>query len=947
MSKPLGVLPNAVDAALESEELEDDVGSSSKAALTRAATVVNYYTLPYEEQKDKLGEPLYKFLKSLDPQNTGVLTSDDIGKVQDILKVHRPGAGRQSAGISMDAFDDMDQDVVKEIISAWDANGDGRVSLKEIKSAAVAAREKNYQMRWLKMLVFGMLILALTMTVSNFVTAYFAIELAKEVKAERNSGTLKTSDGHTVKTASAEFKAQNGMLVAQDGSGTRRLQACANGDSSKNVTCGAETNALATRPAEIPKTLSSTIPDRLIKEMAKITITGVDKISHMTIHITGFSRALAPSKCGSLVYLSSQHGTITLDDTDLHFDASLAARAENLGIELGEMSAMGRRLSSGFMVAGLFSFFDDYEWECSSVLAPKSPTKPYVMHTLKKTPCPTAAACNSKLSTASGTVTLPGFDEESNAVVSAETIVETDKFVLSIRRFANHPYQQRVQLVDHVQKNVKTFQVFKGEGYFCQNDSYAAVVDNATDTMSSYFPAYQGKAARPEMQFHLPWGLQTVPARNVRVFRLQPKPDVDGALPLPVDYEDDETNLLPTQLSFIDARELDFDVEEIVVQNISENAAAYAQQLYNAYVVGCGETGNTNLEVPQMTSPLEEELTVVDFYVQQYIADDDMDRSIEMSEYWKKAMQIEDESNLQAEQTNQTRRLLSPRDRQRRLQFSGGQVLFELDMGSGSKLSASQGGAVGPDCLAVTGSMQNPGSPWQLSGTLALGMHCAAPANRFSVDGSVRLSYGWKMKKDFKLKVLFWKTKISFECGLELYGVIGGRAGEYSYDCGRRLDGISHDTGLQSTSNLTDPGDSAKEDNAAAEADRAMEEDEVSELDESLEESSESMTKTSASRALLSPRRLSGRRRRRRRRRMCPVAGFEVYAGIGLAGGCGVSRRRIGVSLEGGLGLTLGPWPAPLDARAKGSVSAKGCIKIGPFKGCVGLPSISLFDVDI
>jgi len=332
----------------------------------------------------------------------------------------------------------------------------------------------------------------------------------------------------------------------------------------------------------------------------------------------------------------------------------------------------------------------------------------------------------------------------------------------------------------------------------------------------------------------------------------------------------------------------------------------------------------------------------VDFYVQQYIKDDDLDLTHKHTEYWEKAMQVEDEANFEAEQGNLTRRLLSPRDRQRRLQASysvectdcpSAVPLFNVPLGAHSSLSASQGGALGPECLTVDAVMDNPTSPWKLDGSLALGRHCVAPANVFTVDGRVRLTYGWGMKKDFKLKVVFWSTKISFQCGLSLYGEIGGRSGQYSYDCGRRLDG--------STSNLTHPEENAKEEDAVDEVEKDVEEDEVSEFEENLEKPSGSMTEASPAR------RLSSRRRRRRRRRMCPAYGFEVYANIGLDGGCSVSRRRIGVTLSGGLGLTLGPWPKPLDARAKGTVTAKGCIKIGPFSGCMGLPSITLFDVGI
>lgn len=331
-----------------------------------------------------------------------------------------------------------------------------------------------------------------------------------------------------------------------------------------------------------------------------------------------------------------------------------------------------------------------------------------------------------------------------------------------------------------------------------------------------------------------------------------------------------------------------------------------------------------------MLSAVTENKDDVNFYAKLYEESDDEI----LSSYWIKAREEEDAANLKLESGG--RRLLTKRSPRNlaSISLSGG---FEVELSSKARIAASISG----NCFTVSGEIDNPASPWSFSGELNMGNGCQSPTNSFSVDGSVGIAYTWGIDKSYTLKVLLWKATINVECGLSIGGYVGGHVGSFKYDCGRRLGAAGEDpqeTDSDNGGNLTLEADAGAGTNEIGSA--GFDEEEDGRLSGQHADDSE---------ADADARRLFSRRRRtrRRRRRICTKTGFEILAGVGVSGGCSVSRRRIGVSLEGGLDLTLGPWPSPLDARAKATISAKGCIKIGPFGGCLTLPEVQLFDLNI
>jgi len=581
-------------------------------------------------------------------------------------------------------------------------------------------------------------------------------------------------------------------------------------------------------------------------------------------------------------------------------------------------------------VAGIFSFFEDYDWQCESIPAPQSPAAPYVMKTVKRVSCPPTSQCSSYMG---GGIMYPGYEEQTDSVIIAETLAETEDFFLSIQRYPNHPFQSLVTLTDHKSQTSRTMQIFNGSAQHCVPHNYSDAVGNATDSLSSYFAAYLGHESRPAEEFNLPWGNVTIPKRNVRAFRLQPREGVDGALPVPIDYDDDATTLLPTRLLFNGAEQMQLDVKEILVETLQQDAQAAALKLLRSINFIC-DSGI--VQTPVMLSAVTENKDDVDFYAKLY------DNSTEdlSSSYWIKAIEAEDAENLREE--SGARRLLSKRS-SRNL---GG---ISLDGGFDIQLSptASIYGQFVSNCLTVGGEVQAGPSPWSLDGELSMG-NCLT--NKFSVAGEVGLKYGWSVEKKYTVKVWPFKAEINVECGLSIRGYIGGNSGSFKYDCGRRLESVTDWI-------VEDPAEIVSQFGAAGiGANHTLKAQHEADLNEIVtagldEEEDERLSEQDAADSVSTAdgRRLflDRRRRRRRRRRTCTKTGFEITAGVGVSGGCGITRRRLGVSLEGALDFTIGPWPSPLDDRAKATISAKACFKLGPFGGCVGLPTQTLFDMNI
>jgi len=800
----------------------------------------------------------------------------------------------------------LDDDTRKKLEGA--DHRKSHISASDLMASMDDRDEHKSQSARLRKAVVGLIFLLIVLLGGFFAMSYMAIQLSKEMKMS-NNGAIMAMDGSPARIASSELAVnEDGTLVA--------FQNSSNAQGGKAKKGGQASMPLATRPAEVKRSISSTIPNKLFDEMAKLTVNGADGVSHMTLQILAVTRVLtAHSKCGSLVHLRTIDGTVTLDDTVLHFDDQLSARALALNIDLDGASMHGRRLASGAEVAGMFNFFEDFDWQCDSIPVPKGIDKPYVVRTLKKTPCPAAAQCSSILGR---DISYPGHQEETNSVIVAETIADTDDFFLSIQRYPNHPMQTLVEVIDHKLRTHRSLQIFDGSAYRCVTQKYASVaVGNATDTsLDKYFAAYLGHETPSSEEFDLPWGHVTIPQSNVRAFRLEPKEGID-AMTFPIHYYDDAETLLLKRIVFDGGEQMGLEYTETLVEGIqqNENAQEAALALRKKVDLHCAGFGSAKLDVPILESAVTENKNDVDFYVKQYLERDDQEpRDVGMGgNYWMQAIEMRDPEKSAG------RRLLSKRVLQPSFAFS-------VELGDNAEISVSAAN----QCMTVGGETSNPASPWSFSGELAMGMRCKQPYNSPSAEGKVTITYGksFDQKKEFKVNFgPFGKlhSRITLTTSASISGWIGASTQEYWYLVGHGIK--CADRGHRVNRRLGSVDDSVAD----------------TDLADPVHVNATAVGKTDVekSRDLLSSRLGSRRLGSSRRRRGCWAPGIQAFSGLSFAlvGEIKFEYKKdsnwkqvlsAGLSLTGQVDLTLGPFSLPqnyLDARAKGVVSGKACAK--------------------
>jgi len=838
---------------------------------------------------------LYDFLQECDFNNRGSLSPENLDQMSSVVKITCKAAENNTAQLNYKHLPEC----VKNVMLKFDFTNKGHVSVEDLSRAAELWDQNQKQGKLLMKIVLGLIACLVLLAGATFGTTIFAIDLTKEIEAG-NNGMITTSSGDMAKIGLVEFQ----------------------------------------------KALASTTPDHILHELKTLKIS--DGSMSLELKIVGFSRVIAPSKCGSVVHLEAPHGMIVVDDTDIHFDEGLSSYLEKRGIAVDEVSAFGRRLSSATSLSGFFGFWEEYQWECESVQKPVSPKNPHVMKILRKHPCLGYSACSSKLDGALAYHSLPGYDADSNTLITQETIISTDDYDMSVIEMPNHPGQKLVTVTDHVNKSHWSKQIYEDAAFHCQSMEYSdAVRDARSDMFGKYFASFIGSGPMEAQDLVLPWGSVNVPARTLRRFKMVPTESGEDAkaLPVTIDYYDDVSTLEPMRMYFNDARELELDTQEILVLSFDGGAGASAAGLSLRKELDIPCATEAELGLPVMISPFDEDVANVKYYVR-VMNDLLVDApSIIKTSYWLNAIQVPSLNGTEKEEEeedglNGTVRRLEPDNREllngrpnsedrallnRRLRPGGvsyWRTLIDIKLaGPSVKFKFERGIARSTGLMCVVGELAGgkctPSGSWKVVGSLSAGA-CMPPYNRFNVIGRGELHWCWGFKKKF--------SKVEVKCEIGIFGYIQGSTGWYGYNCRRLSEEGAHNTAQTPLHEGRDQGDEAEE----------------------LTEDAEELTEDA--RDLLS-RRLAGRRRRRRRRRVCHKGGFQISAGVGIYGGCDMCWKKcgkgIGASLKGSLNIILGPWPSPLDARARGTISAKACAKFGPIKVCVGIASITLFDKNI
>jgi len=243
---------------------------------------------------------------------------------------------------------------VVSALAQFDISGDGKVTAKDLMAGAQAIDSLKTQGKFLKRLVLILAGMVVLLLLGTFGLTALAIDLSKETTIKGQS--MQTVSGEEVLVGSSDFAVEGGKLMDR---GSRRL--------------GEEGTAVQTGEATTKRTLSSTIPDDYMAQVKRMTVTSTAGTATMTFIVDSMERQVnGGAKCVSVVVLHTTEGTVTLDDTDVEFDANLSKQLENAGIEVGEITvSVGRRLTSASTLVGIFNFIAGSEWECQSVSKPE------------------------------------------------------------------------------------------------------------------------------------------------------------------------------------------------------------------------------------------------------------------------------------------------------------------------------------------------------------------------------------------------------------------------------------------------------------------------------------------------------------------------------------------------------------------------------------------------
>mmetsp|Transcript_36767 Transcript_36767/g.86187 ORF Transcript_36767/g.86187 Transcript_36767/m.86187 type:complete len:897 (+) Transcript_36767:124-2814(+) len=836
-------------------------------------------------------------------------------------------------------------------VAEFDFDGDGVVSKEDLKFARKQREMEHGFQQYQRKLIIALIVAIGVLAGAMFGLSFAAVEMAKEMHLS-DDGVVQSSSGKTVLVGSADMVVVDGVLYSrvppdeQQGAGVRCDEATGR--------CGGaqQQHALATRPAEERRALSSKIADEIFQNLDRVSFeiperTGLSM--NVTMRVLGFMRTRSyTNDCGTVVRLDVQHGTIIIDGEELHFDRSLTEHFEAQGLFVwseAHSAFGGRRLDSRRTLAlGLFSFFEDFECQncCFNFTKPRSPRMPYKATLLEKRPCLGENWCKSRIFEG---FHLPGYDESTDSILTVMTVIASEDLTITVQTLPNHPGQDLVTVTDHADKTTRHYQLAAQEFVTqCYNDSYTPHrILGAED----WHYTYMGDARREAEVYEVLGETFSTSGGTRRLFQLQPRNSSDP-LQQPVDYEDDPDNLLPKRLFLHTARSEGWDIEEVLTIDMQELDDAAAHSIFADYEAKL-VCGAPSLSFPKMSrGAFHESMSAVRFYVQDLRVNDPA--SPIPDPYWNFAQEFfapeDQDSSTPAPEANSSNVSSPPGGR--RLGFGALARTFSW-LAQLAKKGAQQ------DSLSLTIEYEPPNlvcgglaveitpalrTGWWGSGDLTLGNNCGSREGDFSVKGGVTIGYNWSTGE---LQVLNFKVG----CSVSVWGSIHGSYEQYSYDCGRRL---GEEVAASEEHELEAQDDEVLEDldadlddptvPAALDAEDEMESPHYNEYDE--------QGMTEEERRLQEGRRLGWlhRRRRRRRRASCSAPGVAVQASIGVEGFCEAGRVAVGVS--GSLDLTLGPFPEdPFDSRFTGEIKASGCVEILFVSGCIVIGGFDLFDIDL
>ncbi|CAE7832955.1 unnamed protein product [Symbiodinium sp. CCMP2592] len=387
-------------------------------------------------------------------------------------------------------------DCIQEVMREWDADGSGMVGVSELSAAATAYKKVQQEGRMMRKIILGLSMVILLLMIGMFILSWAAAEMAKEMRGDGDA-IMANSQGMVVKVASSDFE------MAPDGTLIIRGAGSVNATCPENQTCRrleSSASKLQVANSETPRRLSSTLPDASFKELKSLTLK--DNLGHaLKVSITSWQRlSLRSSKCGSVIHLNGDHGTLTLDDYDMTADAQMEGYVKDAGMEGlfedGPISGFGRRLSStDGLLEGFFNMLEDIEWACESVDLPNPNDMPqfyYAKMHVKHLHGQPERGYSQFFTDAEGNfLTVPGVIVEDGKVYKTwtEELVKSASLTAYMSHYAMHPFQRELRLKRSGEQVIQAKIEAKGKvGYRClvetpQKATIAAAAENALPSL--------------------------------------------------------------------------------------------------------------------------------------------------------------------------------------------------------------------------------------------------------------------------------------------------------------------------------------------------------------------------------------------------------------------------------------------------------------------------------
>jgi hypothetical protein len=329
-------------------------------------------------------------------------------------------------------------------LKEFDTNGDGKYNLSEViciferlAEHATTIKALRETKRMQTKVIIAMAVAAMVLLLCLFGETYVAVELTKDTYV-CNDDVMRTVAGDPINLDVRNMEVDGGTLLAGDTSAV-----CPS-----DVTCIPQANPmrtpLAVREAPLQsKQLSSTMPDGFLNEMKSITLNNPSG-SSVVLSVQGHSRKYQyGSKCGSVLTISVlRGGYLILDDYDIMLSTELKYALSQEGFVWSEdgtysNSVLGRRLSDGHSIVGMFKYMMEYEWRCESYQQPLADfSPPYSFRIQTRAFCPNS--CESEIFPG---MLLPGVVKERGSayVAVTESIFAFDDHVFSFKEFPSHP----------------------------------------------------------------------------------------------------------------------------------------------------------------------------------------------------------------------------------------------------------------------------------------------------------------------------------------------------------------------------------------------------------------------------------------------------------------------------------------------------------------------------